>query len=143
MSTFEESLKKTVLGIGQEYSRTVRDLVEETNSVSDSVHRVTNGLAQLLLKTDFTVTTGTYFSLNVKDTKTFSEVGAFFVKSNGYPVKVASSVIEAKGGIWETELYSRADIRKYFEDLASNSESRLTLRVAFLIRQEEDRPERM
>jgi len=143
MSSFEESLKNTIRGLGEEYSRTVQDLVDETNAASDAVNRITNGMAQMTLSTELKASTGTDFALNLKNAKSFSEISGFFVKSNGYPIKVASSVSEARAGLWEEDLYSRDDLKSYYLSLAANPESRLALRLAFLLRQEEDQPERM
>jgi hypothetical protein len=134
MSTFEESLKKTVLGLGANYRVAEKDLFEETTLASGGVERVTEGKARLALHKSAESPEQTQFTLYVAGGGQLSEVSNFMISTTGYPIKVASDIISARLSMYDTVLENRQDISKYYYQLASNADSRLALQIAFLLR---------
>ena len=135
MSQFEEILKRSVLGLGDSYRVAEADLREETASVSDSVKNITGGLAYLVLQKSDDDAESTWINLVVATQGEFFELATFLLSPQGYPIKVgASQQTMAITGKIEARLVNRDDIKEYFNSLASNNNSRLVLRIAYLIR---------
>ena len=134
MSEFEESLKKSIYGVGEAYRTAEKDLYEEVAAASESVKRVTGGIASLALRKTKETSAGTEFELYVQHERSAQEVAVLYVDANGYPIKVAASDLYLVTGDYEDIFARREDIRKYLNNAASTPDSRLVLRIAYLLR---------
>ncbi|HYR77132.1 MAG TPA: hypothetical protein VEM96_14965 [Pyrinomonadaceae bacterium] len=137
MSAFEDLLKKAVLGLGESFESAKKDLFEETTALSESVERVTAGKGVLALRKTSENPEQTQYTLYVTGAHQVSEITTFFLSAKGYPIKVASEAVMATIDFFDTILSNREDIRKYYNQLASEANSRLVLRIAFLIRKDQ------
>lgn len=134
MSSFEETLKRAVFGVTEAYKIAENDLYDETAIASESVHKITDGLASLILDKEREGPTRTVFSLYLKSERGLDTVTYFSVLPNGYPIKVADTIGYLDIESYQQIIESRSDIRKYFDSLAANPSSRLVIRIAFLLR---------
>jgi hypothetical protein len=135
MSIFEESLKKAVMGLSQSYETAEKDLLEETTIASESVERVTGGRANLALRKGKATPEQTEYTLYVMGGHQLSEIATFVISATGYPIKVVSERVMVAISLYDAVLENKGDIKKYFDQLASSSDSRLILRIAFLNRE--------
>lgn len=134
MSMFEELLKETIRSLSDAYKLAENDLVEQTQLASEAVERVTRGIAKLALEKTSETTESTRFTLYVAGGDKLSEVTNFVIPMKGYPIKVASDATSARLRNYEAVLKTKDDLLTYFAQLASNGDSRLALRIAFLLR---------
>jgi hypothetical protein len=135
VSQFEEILKRSVLGLGDSYRIAEADLYEETAAASESVKNVTADLAHLELQKSEDDAECTWINLVVATQGEFYEIATFLLSPQGYPLKVGvSQQTMSVMNKFEARLVNRDDIREYFTTLASNNNSRLVLRIAYLIR---------
>lgn len=92
MSDFEEALKRTVLGLGLAYELAKKDLIHEVTRASESVQRLTSGLATLDLdegkESPVSAVYGLY--LTVQNPTAWYPIAFFAVPSKGYPIRVAA-----------------------------------------------------
>jgi hypothetical protein len=135
MSTFEESLKKAVIGLSESYETAEKDLFEETTIASESVERVTGGRAVLALRKGKATPEQTQYTLYVMGGHQMSEIATFAISASGYPIKVVSERVMLSIAVYDAVLENRKDIEKYYDQLASSPDSRLILRIAFLSRE--------
>ena len=135
MSQFEEILKRSVLGLGDSYRGAEADLYEETAAASESVKNITEGLTHLILQRSEDDAESTWINLVVATQGDFYEIATFLLSPQGYPIKVGASqqTMSIMSKV-EARLVNRDDIREYFTTLASNNNSRLVLRIAYLLR---------
>jgi hypothetical protein len=135
VSQFEEILRRSVVGLGESYRVAEADLYEETASASESVKNITEGLAHLVLQKSEDDAESTWVNLVVATQGEFYEIATFLLSPQGYPIKVGASqqTMSIMNKV-EARLVNRDDIREYFTALASNNNSRLVLRVAYLMR---------
>jgi hypothetical protein len=136
MTTFEEALKASVLGVEEGFRGAEADLRREVNTANEAVSRLTNQRAVLDLRKADERPSGTYFEMRMvfSQAKSYYEVAAFFLTSRGYPLKAGRSVSLLCEGEYEIEIPDAQELKKYFVTMASNPDSPLVLRIALLLR---------
>lgn len=134
MSEFEEALKRSVLGLGEAYLAAEKDLQDETALASESVKKITQGIAQLVLKKRGEDSDGTILELFLAAEKEVSSLAVFLISPKGYPIKAAANGDLLALGLNERVIETREHIRAYFNTMASSPDSRLVLRIASLLR---------
>lgn len=142
MSQLEDLLRNAVMGVGKAYGVAEKDLSEELAIASEAVRKVSSGLGTLRLRKAEEDAGGSTFSLSLLSEKNVQEIAVFYVSPNGYPIKVARSERSLMYDEYEAVLQSREEINHYFTQAVSTPDSRLVLRVAFLLRQQKDPADR-
>ena len=137
MSQLEDLLRKSVIGMNEAYSIAEKDLYEEVVAASEAVVNVTSGIGRLELKKSSDEASGSIFTLSLVGQKTIYEVGAFALSANGYPIKAAPTERNCRMDIYEAVLNSRGEINEYLKNMMATPNSRLVLRVSYLLRQQE------
>jgi hypothetical protein len=138
MPNFEDALRANLLGMNAKLEAVDNDLHQEVAFASEGVKRVTSGKLQLLLEPLSENDEGIRYNLLLCDeTHDYSDsVATFEVRVNGYPIRAAPGsryhqVIFL--GKW-TEINDRKGLADYFSQMASNPDSALVQKIAFLIR---------
>jgi len=130
-TTFEEALKSTLQNINTSFDEADGDLHRVVASVSKALGDVTKILLVALNKVGENEE-GTSYQLILTGPEVATNVVAgFFVPAKGYPIKC-----QTRTGALSDETYckDKQELEKYFAAMASNPDSPLVTRSAFLMR---------
>ncbi len=136
MPNFEEALKSSLLGVNEKFRHADADLHEEVNGASMVIEKLTDGKIRLTLSRRKEDSEGVFYVLRIEPGNKYGEeVGGIKVSSSGYPLGVAARATDVTAD--ENYLFCLKDrpaIGKYFAELASNPDSPLVKKLAFLLR---------
>ena len=137
MPQFEEALKATLLGMNDAFGQADADLHRAVASADQVVGRVSDGAANLRLWKHEENTGGVIYRLALvsadKRIKIQPVLGAFLVRSQGYPVLAApdEESLRTPEGV---QLKDNGQINNYLAEMAANPDSPLVQHLAFFMR---------
>ena len=134
MPSFEEILKKSVTGVSESRKAAEADLYEAVAIASESVEKI--AAAKLTLTQADDDADATWFNLVLETPTEFYEIASFRLSGNGYPIKAGRSIEALQRGRYEAAAKDKDELTGYFVRLAEDPNSRLVLRLVFLLRGE-------
>jgi hypothetical protein len=140
MSSFEDALRQAVSGIEKGLQEAEADLLAAVVPAAQDVERISNGAAKLqLVPVSDDPEDGKLFDLVLSRRKGqgYWGVAAFLLSPRGYPVKAGRTSVYLKMNNFEALIQNKDGLAKYLLELASNRDSALVLRLAFLMRQDQ------
>ncbi len=127
MSTFEEALKTSLLGVNEAFKLADADLHQEVAAASQALAQLSGGIAVLELITLFENAQGIAYNLTVKSGgSNILHVAQLLVPAKGYPV-----TLQQPPG---KHLKTRQEIGAFLAEMAANPDSPLIQHLAFLMR---------
>lgn len=138
MASFGEALKKALAGMSNDFVTARNDLVEEVADVSKQVEELTLGKVKLALELQREDEDGAILSLvMLNEEGLHQEVTGFSVRLSGYPIISAPTrmlKMRVEGLAKSTPIQNRQGIREFFTQLASDRNSPLVRKLAFVLR---------
>jgi len=131
MSSFEDSLKTTLLTVNEAFDVADADLHREVAEAARGLQRVTEGAATLTLKKTGEGEQGAHYSLFISGSGVEAVVGQFHVHARGYPVSVISTLRSSQENLVCNDSHA---LTEYFSKLASNPDSGLVTQAAYIMR---------
>ncbi len=149
MSDFEKALQTALQGVNEELRGASADLHQEVAAASESVSRLTNGAARLVLRHEQETPAETVYLLlleihhtiasgpsgNDSETEASHQyaLATLHVPCTGYPISTGS---DQNGGGTCAKIQDRKAISKFLTDLASRRDSPLVLYLNFHLRRQ-------
>jgi hypothetical protein len=139
MIDFEQALKEVILGKNEKFLVADSDLHTEVAAASQALGRISKGKASLVLEPVQESEEGITYRLMLTAKDYADEVGAFTVPSDGYPI-IAVPTVQPYHAEQEKKnpLNNKEALRGYFVSMASNPDSPLVMKLAFVIRRKAD-----
>jgi hypothetical protein len=137
MPTFEELLAASLGGVNASFQRTVAELHEEIAKASQVIARLSDGKAELMLNKRLETESSVCYEMYLKTVPNAVDLGvAFWIDTKGYPIRTASlaQLHRPVDRAQARELTSREDVRTLLDELASNPDSPLVIKLAFFLR---------
>ena len=124
MSNFQTVLQETLKGINKAFQVADADLHEEVAVASKAVANVTDGKGALELVVIGEDESGLSYNLMLTTEEKKLQLGSFHVPRKGYPIITSHGAIPA-----------RQELAGLFANMATNPDSPLVTKLAFLLRQ--------
>jgi hypothetical protein len=143
MSTFEDLLRKALLGANSKLDAAETDLVEAVQKASAGIEQVTDGKLKLSLVREDETPSAVVFRLDLQGPRFQNGILGFRLPRDGYPITVAADstlLRNAKGGAEGRKIDNRDGLADLFNEMAANTDSPLVVGIAYFLRTQKQRP---
>ena len=136
MPSFEELLRASLQGVNVRSEAADRDLHKEVASAAQVIEKITGGKATLRLDAVHEGEPHVY-ALLLGQEGSFEEILGFKLDARGYPIRAqprAVWLLEQDAGDSGKTIGNKEELGKLFAEMASNPDSPLVVKLAFLMR---------
>ena len=133
MTDFSERLKRSLTGVNAAFDAADADLHAVIAEAARGVQENTNGKATLALDVKKDDDRGTVYALVLDTRDDKQELVRITVQRGGYPILFTSESLESSRGVKVT---NRTELEEEVTAMASNPDSPLVVKLAFLMRKE-------
>ncbi len=131
MSSFRDTLRRTILGATEAHRVASAELHQSVRDAAISIEELTDGKARLELENAGESGRGSHYFLRFLDPRGVHVIDSFIVPSTGYPIQLTDANWHA---IKEGRLQNRAEIEAHLTEMAANPESELVTHLGILLR---------
>jgi hypothetical protein len=135
--SLEELLRSSLEGVNRTFQEADQALHAEIATANDALSKISGGSIELKLHPAHEDDSGVVYILNVQAKKAaVGNLGYFGVGQKGYPIVVGSSLPPVALG-QGLRINDRTALQAHFHEMASNPDSPLVQKVAFLMRKKQ------
>jgi hypothetical protein len=138
-TSLEELLKTSLEGVNRAFQDADQALHAEVASASDALSKISDGTIQVKLEPAAESQDGaiTYSFVVDKEKTTRDRLGWFRVTPKGYPILYSQNQMYLETGPRES-ISDGPKLKAFFHQMASNPDSSLIQKVAYLMRKKQD-----
>ncbi len=132
--SLEEVLRSSLEGVNREFQEADKALHAEVTTTSDALSKITNGGVQANISLAVEQENGVVYSFYVQAKAFRIQIGAFRVTVKGFPIIFGQDPDSIARGQNLAEFRDRSQLREFFQNMASNPDSPLVQKTAYLMR---------
>lgn len=137
MPSFEEQLVTTLSGLNKRFEQASTDLHDEISNAAQSIKKISNGEVDLVLDRSFETEQFVIYSLLLRKAESSHSLSiGFLIDTRGYPIKTGpdSTLRDDASRPNVEKLKDQKALQEFVMRLASNPDSPLVVKLAFLLR---------